>query len=258
MVNEPWNPPGRSNATLSLRLISAMSTAPCSAPILLLRSLSASRGSWNCKDSPRSCGTPGTRRCRKNEPISGRYSLRRRAPGLEFLIVGGAAATAHGAARLTLDLDIVYRRSAAAQHLDPYLRGAPPGLPFRCDERTISRGLNFTLSSNAGDFDLLGEITGVGNYDALLPDTIMLELFGISCRCLSLSRLIQVKTRRDGPKTSTPLRSWRRSTKSKRADHSHMRTLLAETRSARFSTRRSVLGRLNLKRHRQLARRRQD
>ena len=26
--------------------------------------------------------------------------------GVEFIIVGGAAATAHGAARLTLDLDI--------------------------------------------------------------------------------------------------------------------------------------------------------
>jgi len=30
---------------------------------------------------------------------------------VEFIIVGGAAATAHGASRLTLDLDIVYRRT---------------------------------------------------------------------------------------------------------------------------------------------------
>lgn len=30
---------------------------------------------------------------------------------VEFLLVGGAAATAHGSARLTLDLDIVYRRT---------------------------------------------------------------------------------------------------------------------------------------------------
>lgn len=33
--------------------------------------------------------------------------------GVEFIIVGGAAATAHGSARLTLDLDIVYRRTPA-------------------------------------------------------------------------------------------------------------------------------------------------
>ncbi|MGH9602965.1 MAG: hypothetical protein ACRD24_11320 [Terriglobales bacterium] len=30
---------------------------------------------------------------------------------LEFIVVGGAAATAHGSARLTKDLDIVYRRT---------------------------------------------------------------------------------------------------------------------------------------------------
>jgi hypothetical protein len=33
------------------------------------------------------------------------------AAGVEFLIVGGAAATAHGSARLTQDLDVVYRRT---------------------------------------------------------------------------------------------------------------------------------------------------
>ena len=128
--------------------------------------------------------------------------------GVEFLIVGGAAATAHGASRLTLDLDVVYRRTpanierlaASLRHLDPYLRGAPPGLPFHCDHETISRGLNFTLSTVAGDLDLLGEITGGGNYDDLLPDTIVLELFGFRCHCLSLSRLIQVKRALGRPK----------------------------------------------------------
>jgi len=31
--------------------------------------------------------------------------------GVEFVVVGEAAATTHGAARLTLDLDVVYRRT---------------------------------------------------------------------------------------------------------------------------------------------------
>jgi hypothetical protein len=30
--------------------------------------------------------------------------------GVRFIVVGGAAATAHGSARLTQDLDIVYER----------------------------------------------------------------------------------------------------------------------------------------------------
>lgn len=54
--------------------------------------------------------------------------------GVEFIIVGGVAAAAHGAARLTNDLDIVYRRSrknarrlvAALAPYSPHPRGAPP------------------------------------------------------------------------------------------------------------------------------------
>ncbi|MBI2212632.1 MAG: hypothetical protein HYU52_03220 [Acidobacteria bacterium] len=59
--------------------------------------------------------------------------------GIDFIIVGGVAATAHGSARLTSDLDVVYSRDRenlnrlvkAVAPLEPYLRGAPPGLPFR-------------------------------------------------------------------------------------------------------------------------------
>jgi len=121
--------------------------------------------------------------------------------GVEFIVVGGAAATAHGSARLTVDLDVVYGRSpdnikrlaAALAPFAPYLRGAPAGLPFQWDERTIARGLNFPLTTFLGDIDLLGEITGGGSYDDLLPHSIELDPFGISCRCLSLPQLISVK-----------------------------------------------------------------
>jgi hypothetical protein len=121
--------------------------------------------------------------------------------GVEFIMVGGAAATAHGSARLTLDLDVVYSRQtdnlhrlvrALAPH-SPYLRGAPPGLPFRWDLSTLQRGLNFTLVTSLGAIDLLGEIAGGGAYENLIGDTIALDVFGIKCRCLSLKCLIQVK-----------------------------------------------------------------
>jgi hypothetical protein len=121
--------------------------------------------------------------------------------GVEFILVGGAAATAHGSARLTQDVDVVYRRSteniarlvAALRDLHPYLRGAPPGLPFRLDEETLRRGLNFTLATDLGPLDLLGEIVGGGGYEALAPGSITLEAFGVRCRCLSLEQLIAVK-----------------------------------------------------------------
>ena len=128
--------------------------------------------------------------------------------GVEYIIVGGAAATAHGAARLTQELEIVYARSdenlvrvarALAPH-EPYLRGAPSNLPFRLDAETHRRGLNFTLSSKLGDVDLLGEIVGGGGYEALLPHSIEIDLFGLRCRCLGLDKLIDVKRAAGRPK----------------------------------------------------------
>jgi len=127
---------------------------------------------------------------------------------VEFIIVGGAAATAHGSARLTEDLDIVYRRTteniahivAALSPYAPYLRGAPPGLPFKWDEKTISKGLNFTLITTLGAIDFLGEITGGGNYDDLLPHSVELQVFGFCCLCLGVERLIHVKRAAGRPK----------------------------------------------------------
>jgi hypothetical protein len=120
---------------------------------------------------------------------------------VEFVIVGGLAATVHGSARLTQDIDVVYARDDAnfaclADSLTPfapYPRGAPPGLPFEWSVQTIRRGLNFTLTTTVGDIDLLGEITGGGGYANLLPHTIEIELFGQRCRCLDLESLIRTK-----------------------------------------------------------------
>jgi hypothetical protein len=126
----------------------------------------------------------------------------------EFIVVGGVAALAHGAGRVTFDLDIVYRRSpenltklvTILKEFKPYPRGAPPGLPFLWDERTLTRGLNFTLRTLAGDIDLLGEITGGGDYEKLLPHTALMKPYGIPCRCLTVSKLIEVKIAAGRPK----------------------------------------------------------
>jgi hypothetical protein len=90
--------------------------------------------------------------------------------------------------------------ASALAPLSPYLRGAPPGLPFRWEPDTIRRGLNFTLETSRGDLDVLGEIAGGGNYEALLPHSEVAEMFGLSCRCLGLAKLIQVKRAAGRPK----------------------------------------------------------
>jgi hypothetical protein len=82
----------------------------------------------------------------------------------------------------------------------PAESGAPRGLPFRWDAATLARGLNFTLSTDLGDLDLLGEIAGGGSHDDLLPHSIVIQVFGIECRCLDLERLIHVKRAAGRPK----------------------------------------------------------
>jgi hypothetical protein len=127
---------------------------------------------------------------------------------IEFILVGGLAATVHGSARATFDVDVVYARSrsnigrlvATLAPLNPYMRGAPPGLPFRLDARTMERGLNFTLETTLGDLDLLGEVTGGGTYADLLPDTEEIVVFGFSCRCVTLPKLIALKRATGRPK----------------------------------------------------------
>jgi hypothetical protein len=127
---------------------------------------------------------------------------------VEFILVGGLAGNVHGSARATFDIDVVYRRSAdnmarlveALAPLQPYLRGAPPGLPFRLDLETLRRGLNFTLTTALGDIDLLGEVTGGGTYDDLLPASEAVPLFGFTCRCATLEALIRMKRAAGRPK----------------------------------------------------------
>ena len=125
-----------------------------------------------------------------------------------FVIVGGVAATLHGSARVTFDLDIVYDRSpenlerivAALSPLAPYLRGAPAGLPFRFDVETLKRGLNFTLATSDGPLDLLGELSGIGSYAVAREHAVEARLFDAVYHFLDLEALIVSKKAAGRPK----------------------------------------------------------
>lgn len=122
--------------------------------------------------------------------------------GVQFVVIGGVAMIAHGSARVTQDLDICYARSSEniqllARTLAPYhphLRGAPDDLPFRFDAETIQRGLNFTLITDLGDLDLLGEVAGIGSYPAVLALSQEVEHpSGKRWRLLTIEGLIHAK-----------------------------------------------------------------
>lgn len=120
---------------------------------------------------------------------------------VDFVIVGAVALVLHGSPRVTRDLDLCYSRepgnlarlSAALLPFHPVLRGAPPGLPFALDLPTLQAGLNFTLSCQAGDVDLMGELLGIGGYDVALRMSVPMTIYGRSVWVLSLDGLERAK-----------------------------------------------------------------
>lgn len=124
------------------------------------------------------------------------------------VLIGGLAATVHGSARFTLDVDLLYARDSesiervvsALSRLRPRLRGAPEGLPFLWDAETVRRGLNFTLQTDSGPVDLLGEVPPGLTYESVLADAVKVELYGVELSVASLEQLIAMKRAAGRPK----------------------------------------------------------
>lgn len=142
-------------------------------------------------------------RAEENSPVFNAQPILRQLEGhhVEYVLIGGLAMVAHGSAHITMDLEVCYRQTpdnlravaAAFAALHPYLRGAPPGLPFRFDALTIQAGLNFTVGTDLGPVHLLGEVSGVGGYNEALAQSEEAELFGLKVRVLSIDGLIAAK-----------------------------------------------------------------
>jgi predicted nucleotidyltransferase len=128
--------------------------------------------------------------------------------GTRFVIIGGQAAVFQGSSYLTVDIDFCYSRDDenlenivnALKPFHPYLRGADKNLPFIFDALTLKKGLNFTFSTDIGDIDLLGEVSGLGSYDEVIKYSETLEIYGMKCSVLSLEGLIKTKRAAGRPK----------------------------------------------------------
>ncbi len=120
---------------------------------------------------------------------------------VEHVVIGGLAMIAQGSVFMTRDLDICYARTPsniaalarAFASLHSRLRGAPADLPFRFDPPTIQAGLNFTLTTDLGDIDVLGEVAGIGGYQQVLAQSEERIVFELRVRVLTIEGLIAAK-----------------------------------------------------------------
>jgi hypothetical protein len=127
---------------------------------------------------------------------------------VSFIMIGGMAAVAQGSSYVTADLDIFYERqnpnyakfTAALRQFNPRLRGVDPGLPFVLDEGALRSGMNFTLTTDAGDLDRLGEIAGFASFHDAKAQSEEIELFQQRIWVLTLDGLRHSKEATGRPK----------------------------------------------------------
>lgn len=139
------------------------------------------------------------------------------AHAVRYVMIGGLAATLHGAEYVTGDLDIapeatienLDRLSDALDELGARVRtaGAPGGLPFAHDARSLRRANVWNLVTRAGDLDIAFEPSGTGGYADLRRDALRITIHGVVVTVASLADVIRSKEAagRDKDRAAVPM-----------------------------------------------------
>jgi hypothetical protein len=125
---------------------------------------------------------------------------------VEFVVVGGLSGVFNGAPIVTLDVDILHRRTpenvgrllVALAELDARYKHDPRRLE-PSESHLLGPGHQL-LQTRFGDLDVLGTIDDQVNYEDVLMQTIEVELDDFRVRALELSRLIAAKEFAGRPK----------------------------------------------------------
>jgi hypothetical protein len=119
---------------------------------------------------------------------------------VEFVLVGGFAAVAHGVTLVTRDVDIccrlteanLMRIQKAFVDLHPVHRSRPD-LPLNLTPEQCAGLKNLYISTDLGVVDCLGEILAVGDFDQVVEHGVEVELPGGKCRVLDIEALVRAK-----------------------------------------------------------------
>jgi hypothetical protein len=126
---------------------------------------------------------------------------RLKASGLEFVVIGGVCVVYHGAPLATFDLDIccrfgeenVRRIEAALHDLHPVHRLTPQKLSLAETHSSFAEMRNLYLQTDLGKLDCLGEVSGVGTFEAVLNHSLLANFSYGTFRFLNLDALIASK-----------------------------------------------------------------
>lgn len=130
--------------------------------------------------------------------------------GIDFVVIGGLAAQAHGSTSITRDLDVciprdlvtLERLAVVLRDIAAVRRGlpadAPPMPPL--DARTLRAGSLFTLETAYGPFDLLAKPDPGFDYETLRRSALSTTLLGMPVLFASLEDLIAMKRAAGRPK----------------------------------------------------------
>ena len=123
------------------------------------------------------------------------------AAGVEFIVVGGAAAVIHGAPVTTQDLDIVPRQHpgdverllSVLSRLDTRFRPVHPGRDLAPTEQHVAGRGQLNLITRLGPLDVLLRLHDARGYDELLAHSREVDASGLRVRVLDLATLIEIK-----------------------------------------------------------------
>lgn len=118
-----------------------------------------------------------------------------------YALVGGLAATVHGASLTTLDTDLCFRQdidnctrlARALERLQAEIY-PPRAVVIPLTPEVLQTHRLVHLRTSAGRLDLLAFVPGLGTYDELAAGLIQIQLEGLSVPVLSLDQLIQAKS----------------------------------------------------------------
>jgi hypothetical protein len=128
--------------------------------------------------------------------------------GVDFVVIGGIAAVAHGSLQITQDLDVSYagdeanleRLGAVLVALGTSLAGVTDDVPFVPDGQTLRHVRVLALNTTDGPLDILAEPDGSRGYERLRANAITATVGGVDVRIAGLDDLIAMKKAAGRPK----------------------------------------------------------